>query len=305
MIMKTTTLQKILGLSTGLSCALCLFFGQNSFAGSRKSQVTGTVEHQPDSSFSAIGVSAQSSEYRYHSSRPVQISSLDNTRVPNFASELNSVMSSDDMIRDMDNMYADRLREFSMYNGFFATMDVGARPGFRGNIPREEAALRQDMAKSIQKWMLLRGIPKFFQSKPATRQYAQAYEHVAQNTKLQYKTESNWEYKTGVNLYQLRAYAGASKGSFSFEASSPLPAVGLTGPIVNYKKYVLLTATKGLGNSHYTAFTSYDYFAKNLVPGISRSFSSKLNASLSSNIPLAEVYVGKAAVTTISMNYAF
>jgi hypothetical protein len=117
---------------------------------------------------------------------------------------------------------------------------------------------------------------------------------------VQGKTESRWEYKTGINPFQLRAFGNVAKDGWFFESSTLYDKNG------RYKLHdVYLTANKSFRDGRYGTGLNYEVFTENLIPQVSRVFSKNLNSSLSVRMPLNALGVHRASVATLAMNYTF
>ena len=220
--------------------------------------------------------------------------------VPTLAADLNTAMMGPDMVKAMDEQYAERLRNFSIHNGYYASSKFSTRPNPTGKGIQEEVQIRKDMAKSIQRYMFVRGIPKFLATKPETKRIAQTYNQVIVMTKIEGRTESRWEYKTGINPFQLRAFGNVAKDGWFFESSTFYDKEGKY-----YLKDIYLKANKSYQSGNYSTGCNYEVFTEVLTPNVGKRFSKALNGTLALTLPLASTYVMPNAVTTASLNYSF
>lgn len=142
--------------------------------------------------------------------------------VPNFLNELDTYLMSDELVDQIEDKYALRLREFSLKQGFmFHTRDNKIQRSFLGTS-EEEKALHTEMANSIKRYMLVRGIPKYLSARKATRFIGQTYTgavSLAQKaTRIEFKGEDqSWKFGTGVNPFTTKAWAKYSNKSSTVE----------------------------------------------------------------------------------------
>jgi hypothetical protein len=278
-------------------------FAQNSTNSTQNTTETSTLSKKssgsisyPESEITAEGIQSSSNRKRSVTlAEPPRAGD-----VPTLAADLNTAMMGPDMVRAMDEQYAERLRNFSIHNGYYESGKFSSRRHPTGKGIQEEVQIRKDMAKSIQRYMFVRGIPKFLATKPETKKIAQTYNQVIVMTKIECRTESRWEYKTGINPFQLRAFGNVAKDGWFFESSTFYDKEGKY-----YLKDVYLKANKSYRNGQYSTGCNYEVFTEVLTPNVGKRFTKTLNGTLALTLPLASTYVMPNSVTTASLNYSF
>jgi hypothetical protein len=164
--------------------------------------------------------------------------------VPNFLNELDTYLMSDELVNQIEDQYALRLREFSLKQGFlFHTRDSKSQRAFIGTS-EEEKTLHTEMANSIKRYMLVRGIPKYLSARQATRFIGETYSNTisfAQKaTRIEFTGDNEeWKFGSGINPFNSKAWAKYSNKKSTvelfnyFDQGDSLAIVALT----NYGYY--------------------------------------------------------------------
>jgi hypothetical protein len=217
--------------------------------------------------------------------------------VPNFLNDLDTYLMSDELVNEIEDRYAMRLREFSMKQGFLAhTRDTKLRRNYVGT-PAEEQAVRDEMAGSMKKYMLVRGLPKYLSSKKETRfigeSYTQAVSMAQSIGRVEIKSkDDSWKFGSGVNPFTSKAWMKYSN------ASSTLEAYGM----LNDKNSPAVILTHSMGP--YVPWCQY-YLTRNAFEtGLRYRYSANLDSEIKTYMPFADKTLPNT-VTYLSSTYRF
>lgn len=211
-----------------------------------------------------------------------------------FAKELSSRMMSKKLVREMEGSYGRRLEDLEMNRSFQMTSNLSDKSSIAGKDSKAELSLRKDMARNMQRQMVLRGIPEFIQEKSSSKEVKQVVyvaTRLAESTKVSVKTKARWEYTLGANPYNQKVSMTAKKGDFSTSLSTRLsgqpkkngifnvptfengaPQKNLRADISRRIKKHKVAASYTLNESHIGPY--YDYsFTKNLTCGLESGYS--------------------------------
>jgi hypothetical protein len=152
------------------------------------------------------------------------------------------------------------------------------------------------MARTLRRYVLIKGIPKFLKSREGTKAIARTYtnslETVRTMTSVQIRTKNNWKYGAGINPFNQVASINASNEVWIFESSYNLDT--RQGGVLGRWK-----------SGDWAADTVYNFTAREVVPGMSHAFNPNVNGGLSLKIPLAAADVMAASIATVSVAYVF
>jgi hypothetical protein len=224
--------------------------------------------------------------------RPLQDS------VPNFLNELDTYFMPDELVTSIEDRYHMKLRDFSMKQGYLLhTRDARLQRTYLGT-PLEEQAMRFEMAQSMSRYMLLRGLPKYLSSKKETRFIGESYEQAVSFAKnvgrieIQSKDES-WKFGSGINPFTSKAWAKYSNSTSTFELYNYFNRPDSLG-IVTY-----------IQHGRYVPMAQYYVFKNAFETGFRVKFSPNLDSDLKTFFPFSKPGVLDHAVTKVSTSYRF
>lgn len=142
--------------------------------------------------------------------------------IPNFISELDNYLMSDELVREIEEKYSLRLKEFSFKRSFNEhSRDTVLQRSSKGNT-KAEKELYEDMANSVKRHMLLQGIPKYLSARKATRFIGEGYKRAVslskKATNFEFKSEkSNWKTGFGINPFNTKAWLKYSNKQSAIE----------------------------------------------------------------------------------------
>lgn len=229
--------------------------------------------------------------------QPVEIATERSTDARTLSREMHLALLSDPNILGLEASLERPFSQFALRNQYYFTAKDSAlslKPV--GSSQSDELAFGQEMARTVRKYILLKGIPNFFRNRSGTKQLVRAYDQtmatVTSATSIQVKTEANWVLSTGFNPLSQAAWAHYSNEQWTFSAANNLSA-----PIP------VLSVARGFKS--WGAATSYHIAAKHLAPSVSQTWSPQLSTRIDLAVPLAAENVMAATTTTISLAYVF
>jgi hypothetical protein len=219
--------------------------------------------------------------------------------VPTFMSDVDESLMSDELMSHIEEQYSEELQEFSLRNGFYQ-QDRSSRSDANVILSEaEEIQVRQSMASSMKKYMLLRGVPKFLGTRDATKNLGQAYSKTvamargATRVTLGGKERNSWKFSTGVNPFTGKGWAKYGNASWNVETSDYIDQDDALALVVS-KKW-----------SRYTAHSSYMIEQEKLSSGFDYQIRKDLSSGLSASVPLAVEDTLDRSVTNVKLRYSF
>jgi hypothetical protein len=242
---------------------------------------------------------SQSSKVQSSDSNGGSVELAQPVTVPTFMSDVDDSLMSDDLMKHIEGQYSDELQEFSLQNGFYQ-QERGSRSDSPAILSEsEEIQVRQSMAQSMKKYMLLRGVPKFLSTRESTKGLGQAYTKtvaVAQGaTRVSFggKERDSWRFATGVNPFTGKGWMKYGNSSWNFEASD----------FIDQEDALSVNATKRW--QRYTLNSSYLIEQEKVESGVQYQIRKDLSTGLSSRVPVASTNTWDHTVNKVSMRYSF
>ncbi len=199
---------------------IALFSGLLALSLSAKSALAQTIESDPSTT---AETAEQLNNRRQLRSAPVVLAHPMLDTVPNFLDDLDSHLMSDELVNQLEDKYAMKLQSYSLQYGLILhERDSKAVRSYYGTA-EEELKIRNEMARSIKQYMLVRGIPRFLTSKESTRTIGETYTKAAafaQNAaRVDFKNDAGtWAFNAGINPISTKAWAKYSNKNSTLEA---------------------------------------------------------------------------------------
>ncbi|MEO5667996.1 MAG: hypothetical protein ABIR96_08055 [Bdellovibrionota bacterium] len=215
--------------------------------------------------------------------------------------DLEAYFMPDELVDQMESRYYQRIRDYSLKQGFYENARDTRLKRTYGGSPAEEQAMRQEMAEFMKRYMIRKGIPKYLSSKKQTRfigeQYQKAETLVQNASRIEISSKSGnkdaWKFGTGINPMNTKAWMKYSNTNSSIE-------------LYNYfdrhdKLCLSLTHQQGM----YLPSAEYNFLDKSLDTGVKFRHSGSHESQLRTSFPLGESGSLKNVRTSISSTYRF
>jgi hypothetical protein len=225
-------------------------------------------------------------------SRALTLIKPETLAAPTFAEDLATAMMSEDDIRDIEQLYAQQLRDFAQRTGFFETARDSRSSRPIGWTKEYESYVRGQMAHSLKGYMIARGIPRFLKTRDETKHIAQNYEHVVNAAKVEFKTKDNWYFSTRIDPSDFLVKMRYHNSLWNFEAVS---TVGLADP------YVLAQHRIGL----YVPEMMYYVVRGVVAPGVGCQWTPLLSTKVAASMPLHSTQVLRDTYATFVVDMRF
>jgi hypothetical protein len=229
------------------------------------------------------------------------LSPVESYQAPTFASEANKDLLQSDVIAKLSRDQAENLLTYSMRNGFYNTsLDSVASTRPPARTVEEDIRFQKQMASTLKRYILLKGLPKFILSREDTKEVGKTLDktiHAVQNTTtVSFKSKENtWAFNAGVNPINFNSWARYQNENWVFSATTNLKDVD---------PRLEATHLFGLANE-YTLSSAYFPSRQVLDPSVGWQVDRDLRTAVGTTIPLAAPDISESVVTTVSFFYTF
>jgi len=139
-----------------------------------------------------------------------------------FVRDLRNNLLPDDYFAGLDASYLRKLNDYRSVSGFYVMNRDSRLKRPYGVSLEQERDIRNNMAKSTRKYMLMKGIPRFLKSRPDTRYIGQAADDAVETAQraatIEVRNEQGWSYSYGLDPFNSRAFARTWNKTYRFES---------------------------------------------------------------------------------------
>lgn len=197
---------------------------------------------------------------------------------------------------DIEKRYNAALLNYSIRNGYYATSQDSPRSARPRHFSAEQEILfRHEMARSMRHYMIERGIPNFLKSREETRKLGEKYEStrqaIASVASVNVVTENKWNFRTGANPLNMKAWMAYTNAQWNFEINSHMTSLG-------YDIFAQRAFKRG-----YSSEIRYRSNGRYFLAEVIKTYSPSLRGYVANQVPVTDPMVGMS--NRVGFDYSF
>ena len=218
--------------------------------------------------------------------------------VPNFLDDLDSHLMSDELVNQLEDRYSAKLRSYSLQHGLIMHNRNSRVLRTYYGTSEEEIAVRNEMARAIKHYMLVRGLPRFLTSKESTRSigenYTKAVQFAQNAARVDIKSaDKSWSFNAGLNPFSTKAWSKYSNKKSTIELYN----------FFNKEDTLAIIAFTRI--KRYIPKIQYHIAKKAIEPGVKLIASRTFEAEYRIYIPMGTPNFLNSAVNYVAAHYRF